>query len=591
MPAIYEAPDDIAQPEQLSRWEQIRNGLGMAAATLTFGMVGGGAGLAIAMNNEAHLRLADTPAQVATTTHDYNELSIGGNLLTLKVPATEQQNIAGQDVGIRLNIDLDLNQFMDPATGKLNTTELTAYASLFSDHKQIQKEVEDALIEHDLEGAALGAMAGIGLFGLYCAGRKWKDAYDTLHFGDEAAAARYNAPIRAMQRRIAVGLTVASAFSVIPASQAQHDTPVILRADPVFAGTPLQGAEIGGTLAPGITLIERQIADFISKTNKSYDHLNTNLAAYLRDNPLDLPTDKNTEVFAFVTDRHCNIGMDQITINLMKHYGVKTLVSAGDDAFSGSFSFEAGCTSGLAERGKKENMTLVFTPGNHDSAATAAAQRSQGIHVLSNDAMVSVSGLTFIGEQDPRASRYGHGMEPSSPEAQTQLLHEQAKHIGELACKSNKKLIAVLHDPAAGQEAMRNGCGNILIALDGHTHQQSGPNVVDIPTGLTGYQFTGASSGGAPNGVENGNINPMSHLTIGKLEHPATVNFIGVDKTTSKLKSVTVYTFNPDHSISVTQQLFNHEDETASPSGSPASSTLPSTVSQPLIGVSAANHG
>ena len=69
---------------------------------------------------------------------------------------------------------------------------------------------------------------------------------------------------------------------------------------------------------------------------------------------------------------------------------------------------------------------------------------------------------------------------------------EQGIDAGRLACQAGGPVIAVLHDPRAGQDAIRTA-GAVTLALDGHTHQQIGTVAVDAA-----QQFVGASTGGAP---------------------------------------------------------------------------------------------
>jgi hypothetical protein len=112
----------------------------------------------------------------------------------------------------------------------------------------------------------------------------------------------------------------------------------------------------------------------------------------------------------------------------------------------------------------------------------------------------------------------------------------------------------VLHDPLAGQAAIQHGCGRVTLALDGHTHKQAGPTAVPEPEGGgTAYQFTGASSGGAPteSAVER---TFASRLTVGPLNHDARVNLVTVDKRTGALVAVTEFRFTPEQTITVAQQ-------------------------------------
>jgi hypothetical protein len=343
------AVETYAEPEP--RTHRVRRALGMAAAALTFGVIGAGAGLAIAANHETDLEIAGTPAQIETTTNTYNELSIDNNVLTLQIPASGNQKVLGQPVGVHLNLDVDISQFMGK-DGKLNTPALTAYGTLFGDLKQIETDATSALLRHDGEGAGLGALVGIALYGARRGRKSWQEHQDLLHPEDATAARRHNEPLQTFRRRTAIVLAVAGAVSTLPASTAHAPKPAVIQADIAFNDTPLEGAQIDGALAPIVRFGENFIAKEITDINTSYDTLAKNQDNYLQTNPIELPTGPEVRNLLFVTDRHCNDGMDRVIVRLAQRLGVPTIVSGGDDAFSGSFSFESGCTSDIAERAK-----------------------------------------------------------------------------------------------------------------------------------------------------------------------------------------------------------------------------------------------
>jgi predicted phosphodiesterase len=321
--------------------------------------------------------------------------------------------------------------------------------------------------------------------------------------------------------------------------------------DALFTGTPLEGTQVTGVLSPVIGAAQSYIRTYFADTDEYYDELRTKLETFLAAADPQLPTTGDSADLVnigFVTDRHCNIGMDRVVVALLTHYGIKTLVSAGDDDFSGSFPFESACTRNLAAKSQQAKMTNVFVAGNHDSARTIADERNQKIKVLDGE-LVTTDGLTFAGYPDPRSSRYGTGIQPGSGTLRAALLREQAAKTGKLACTSDKPVVVVLHDPAAGRDALVDGCGKAVLALDGHTHRQAGPTPVPLPVGV-GYQFVGASSGGAPTetSVER---TFASQLTVGPLNHDATVNIVTIDRATGGLVGVTVFRFTPDQQVSV----------------------------------------
>jgi hypothetical protein len=131
------------------------------------------------------------------------------------------------------------------------------------------------------------------------------------------------------------------------------------------------------------------------------------------------------------------------------------------------------------------------------------------------------------------------------------LLRAQGRATGRIACATRGPVIAVLHDPVAGAEAVRTGCGKVTLALDGHTHKQIGPTPLSAGD-LTAYQFVGGSTGGAPGegAVER---TFASRLTVGPLNHDASINIVSVDRTTGALVEVTVCHMTPDQGVTFQQ--------------------------------------
>jgi len=521
----------------------------LAFAVLVLAALAGGvAGAAVSFAFPARLDLAGGSAKVwLVPGRAYDQVSLSGAVSARRATS---RAVVGEPIGVRLALEVDPSGLVD-ASGHFDPDVLPAYIQAYSDPAQILRDVQHALVRHVISFAATGAGIAVLLLVARTGYRDWRRRYDAAHWDpDEAATVRaYHRPERALRRRTAVGVVVLVVLASTSGSEFRPPPMPTITPNPVLASTPLAGAEIDGLLAPAVGLVRSYIETYFQQTDDYYDKLRTALLDYLTATPVVLPQGPDVTSFAFVTDRHCNVGMDRVIVALAKYFGITTLVSAGDDAFSGTFSFESACTSNLADRSKAAGITDVFVGGNHDSPMTLADEREQGIRVL-NGSVISAHGLRFLGSSDPRTSRYGQGIVPSAPQAQARLITRQAAAVGRTACATNGPLIAVLHDPAGGQQALSDGCGRITLALDGHTHVQSGPNLVPLPDGSTGYQYTGASSGGAPSeySVER---TFASALTVGPLNHDATVNLVTVDPSTDKLVAMTVFRFTPEQQISV----------------------------------------
>jgi hypothetical protein len=215
------------------------------------------------------------------------------------------------------------------------------------------------------------------------------------------------------------------------------------------------------------------------------------------------------------------------------------------------------------------------------------AEAKQGIHVLNNSA-ITIDGITFIGSPDPRTSHYGEKIRPSSTADQAAVLTKQARALAAVACKQKNNVVVLAHAPLVGRQVIQNGCNKAVTALDGHEHQESGPNTVTLQDGSTGYQYTGPSAGGASTKEETTDSNPLSQLTIGTLNHDAYVEIASINHKTSQLVAITTFKFTPDHQISVTQKFVDNYYNFSLPNGRRVTAQMP--VNQPTADA-AKRHG
>ena len=522
----------------------------VAAAGLV--VLGALAGAGVGLATPAHTRIAGAEATIRIRPGtDVDEFALTGVLTGRRVT---DRSVLGEPLGVLVRLDLESSTFAAP-DGSFNRNVLPAYIQTYSDPAELAVSVRRALAAHVLHWTLGGALAGAVIFAGYRTYRDWRRRLDAEHPGAlelRRAALAYRAPERTVLHRVAWLLVVVVLAAGIGGAAAAPSQPTRIHPTPLLDGTPLAGTEVGGPFLPAFVSTESYIREYFAETNTYYAELRTRLADQLTATPLTLPSGSDVVTFGFVTDRHCNTGMDRVIVQLLQSVGVKTLVSGGDDAFSGSFSFEAACTQGLAAASHRAGISDVFVGGNHDSPTTLDAEHHQGINVLDGK-VISVNGLRFIGSADPRSSRYGATIQPSAPAAQGAVVTAQGADVARAACDTSGPLIAVLHDPQAGFVSLEQGCGHVRLALDGHTHRQAGPTPQLLPDGTTGYRFTGGSSGGAPSDADI-ERDFASKLTVGPLQHDATVNLVSVDRRTGELVGVIVCTFSPDGTISFAGQ-------------------------------------
>ncbi|MEO9137511.1 MAG: hypothetical protein ABI345_00420 [Jatrophihabitans sp.] len=521
------------------------------AAVLGLGLLGALLGLIVGVALPTHVEVAGSDARVwLEPGQTVDEFGVTG-VVSLRRPTTRQ--VLGESLAVRAVLDLDVSQFVT-TKGAVNGDVFPAYVQAYSDPTALVTDIRNALVLHYVLAAVFGALGMLGVVGSIRGYRRWRRRYDRLNFPDDATrrlALRYRRPERLwLTRGVAVAVLVVG-LGAVPSDRSHPPPPAQVVGNPVLADTPLAGIQVGGLLSPVLVAARDYVQTYFGQTDKYYDALRDALDTKLDAEPVDLPSGGDVAQLGFVTDRHCNTGMDRVTVALLKRLGVHTLVSAGDDSFSGTFDFESACTRNLAGQSKRAGITDVMVAGNHDSAKTIASEKAQGMTTLTGE-VVTVDGVRFLGLPDPRTSRYGQGILPASDAAQERVVTEQGAKAGAAACDSIAPVIAVLHDPQAGREAIRSGCGNVTLALDGHTHRQDGPNVVSSIDGTLGEQFTGGSAGGAP-GQGAVDRTFAASLTVGPLNHNAYVYVVSVDRGTGALVGVTEFRFTPGQEITVTR--------------------------------------
>ena len=515
--------------------------------------VGGAlAGVALAVASPTHMEIAGTDATIRLHPgRAEDRVALSGELLTGR-RATDR-SVLGEPLGVTVRLELDPSTFIS-SDGSFNADVIPAYIQAYSDPEQLARDLRWALTKHLLTWCAAGAAAAVAAWAARRALREWRWQRGAALGGEQhRAALAYWAPERMLRRRAAAAVVLLAAIDLMPSGRSHAPPPPRIEPSALLTGTPLAGTEVGGLLAPALTAVRNYITTYFADTDAYYNQLRDRLLAKIRDEQLTLPGGPDVANVVFVTDRHCNIGMDRVVVAVAEHYGLTVLVSGGDDDFSGSFQFESACTKNLAAKSQQAGMTDVFVAGNHDSAMTIADERNQHVKVL-DGTPVTVDGLTFAGLPDPRSSRYGQGIQPASETERHRLLVRVGRETGRIACNADGPVVVVLHDPIAGNAALQNGCGRATLALDGHTHLQIGPTPVALPaTGAIGYQFVGGSTGGAPGegAVER---TFASRLTVGPLNHRASFDIVSIDRATGALVGVTTYHFTPLQDITVEQR-------------------------------------
>ena len=216
---------------------------------------------------------------------------------------------------------------------------------VYSDPAQLSSDVVRAFVRHVLLWALVGAAAAAVLFLVRTFAKRWRRRQTRL-LGAEGTRhlARFIAARRRLRQQVAAGVVALVVVMLVPSSTHVSRPQPKLRPAVLLAGTPFSDVEVGGLLRPALVGVRDYIETYFSDTNSYYDQVRDKLLNELDAQAVTLPQGPDLEHLVFVTDRHCNIGMDRVIVALAEHFNISILVSGGDDDFSGSFEFESACT-------------------------------------------------------------------------------------------------------------------------------------------------------------------------------------------------------------------------------------------------------
>ena len=469
-----------------------------------------------------HTHIGGAEAALKLRFGSHSDANTGSNaLLGLKFP------VHYGPVSLHATID----NFGFGLTPGLNPDIKNEYGQLFSDSRQDAANVSMA-IAHQAE---TGALIGVGLLAALAGSEVgWRTLRRQRN---PRLAAVYESLVvkeHVKRRRQLIGAGLGVAALVSSGIQYTNNS-APLRANALFDGTALHGAELDGLLAPAISSLVPFIATRIKSTDEYYARDEQQLVTSFKEQIGTLPADPDTFNIMTISDRHCNTGMNRVIKRLAKLYHAVLILDAGDNAFSGSFSFESACVTSLMDS-LKHVAPVVTALGNHDSGLTeAAAVKSKMIVLLNNKPItLTVAGinLRLIGAADPRTSRYGEGIRPASIQSQNEALLQVGASIADQTCREKfmgtPVDIVLAHSLLMVQTALNADCGPSL-GVAGHTHQKVGPLVeTGLASGISPVLLTEGSTGGA-------GLNEGGGLTIaGPLLAPATATIITIDKKTKR---------------------------------------------------------
>ncbi|KAA1427406.1 metallophosphoesterase family protein [Nocardioides antri] len=207
--------------------------------------------------------------------------------------------------------------------------------------------------------------------------------------------------------------------------------------------------------------------------------------------PLRQPREGETVVL-LLSDRHDNVGMDQVALAIAERGGAEAVFDAGDDTSTGE-EWEAFSLDSLNEAFGDYDRWAVA--GNHDHGSFVRSYLSDlGWTYFEDEVVDGPGGTRILGADDPRSSGLGNWRDESGLS-----FDEVRSRIADTACQADEDGERVdtllVHDANLGDDALARGCVDLVVG--GHTHVQAGPRPVAGDNGDLGYTYTVGTAGGA----------------------------------------------------------------------------------------------
>ncbi len=197
-------------------------------------------------------------------------------------------------------------------------------------------------------------------------------------------------------------------------------------------------------------------------------------------------------VVLLLSDRHDNVGMDQVARAIAERGGAEAVFDAGDDTSTGD-EWEAFSLDSLATA--FEDYPRWAVAGNHDHGSFVRSYlQDLGWTYFDDEVIDGPADTRILGVDDPRSSGLGNWQD------ETGLTFGEVRiRLADAICEADEDGDRVdtllVHDANLGDEALRRGCLDLVVG--GHTHVQDGPDAITGENGEIGYTYTVGTAGGA----------------------------------------------------------------------------------------------
>jgi hypothetical protein len=459
--------------------------------------------------------------------------------------------LATHEAVVRPTIDgwaaIDLGPFLPsfryPAGGRLGAdielgkTSATSYDELVQRYAVIasQPEGQIAKVRDTIQQLAVGAIVVGSLSGL--AGPAVWFLLGSRRRRELVTSPRESVPL------VAVGTIVLGLVTVAATRPWSHDTAGVAEVTWQPIGDALPDVPIpdearplevdAGLLTEGTKRLVESALDSYRTSSEFYRQATEDVAG-LADQVHTAADDETVAVV--VADRHDNILMDPVARAIADLAGATLLLDAGDDTSTGS-SWEAFSLESL-DKAFDGYDDRFFVAGNHDHGDFIPEQATElGFTTLTGEVVEGPDDIRLLGVGDPRSSGLGNWRDETGLS-----FDEVTDRVADAACAADEdgKRVStlLLHDANNGDEALRRGCVDLVVA--GHLHVIVGPDEVRADDGRVGYSFTTGTTGGAayaiaigtkprrdatvslvtyrngrPVGVQTVSLSPLGDFTVG----------------------------------------------------------------------------
>jgi hypothetical protein len=420
-------------------------------------------------NSHTEMVVASHDAVVRPNFDGYVRLDLGPYL-----PAVRS------DSGDWIGVDVELGKTTATTAPELAVRYAAIAAHPDAEQQRVREELGDLALEEALRAAAIGLLP-VGLWLLIGPSRR----ADILRWRWRSVAAVVTAlavavllvvqPWRPEVERVQQGewLDVADAFPE-------------LTVPPELTSWQIQG----GLVTEGTRRLVFSLFDTYETSKVFYRGVADGVGVIA--NQLHRPADDET-VAVLVSDRHDNIGMDDVVRAVADEAGATVVLDAGDDTSTGQ-TWEAFSLDSL-DKAFEDYDSQVAVSGNHDNGTFVTRYlKKLGWTHLDGEPVEPFASVRITGVDDPRSSGLGNWRDEkglSFEDVKTRI----ADDVCELDKQGDRIATLLVHDANLGALALARGCTDLVLA--GHLHVQVGPTRVVGENGKLGYTYTNGTTGGA----------------------------------------------------------------------------------------------